>query len=144
MNPETITALHQYTAAAAATTEITEEHTLKEPAICYAAEPQESQLSSPPALPPSVRIIVIPKASRLELTIEDAKKYPVRCKRWYYREELINKRAFEIMLDEYRSAKVLAVALNCSEYMIYRAIRHHGITCPRAYPSLRIKELLRL
>ena len=120
--------------------------------VCYTKEPcaglpqtvsPESPVS-PQAASPSVRVAIVPVASRLELALEDAKKYPKRCTRWYYREELTNKAALETMLDEYHSVKLLAIALNCSEHMVYRAIRHHGITYPRAYPSVKAKELLQL
>ena len=112
-----------------------------EPPVSLQA-PQEPQAPQTPS--PSVRVAIVPVASRLELALEDAKKYPKRCTRWYYREELVNKAALETMLDEYHSVKLLAIALNCSEHMVYRAIRHHGITYPRAYPSVKAKELLQL
>ena len=109
-----------------------------EPPVSLQA-PQAPQTPSP-----SVRVAIVPVASRLELALEDAKKYPKRCTRWYYREELVNKQALELMLDEYHSVRLLAIALNCSEHMVYRAIKHHGITYPRAYPSVKAKELLQL
>ena len=117
--------------------------------VCYTKEPcadlpQTVSPISSQAPSPSVRVAVVPVASRLELALLDAKKYPKRCTRWYYREELVNKQALETMLDEYHSVRLLAIALNCSEHMVYRAIRHHGITYPRAYPSVKAKELLQL
>ncbi|MDO5847712.1 MAG: hypothetical protein Q4Q20_05410 [Methanocorpusculum sp.] len=91
-----------------------ENRTVQEPAACYTAAPSDSS--------PSVRVAVVPAASRLELALSDAKKYPERCTRWYDREELINKGALEIMLDEYHSVKLLAIALNCSEDHVFRAL----------------------
>ena len=82
--------------------------------------------------------------TRKDLAYGEPRLHTETFTRWTQVPELRNKQSLEIILDQYRDVKLAAYALNCSRHMIYAAMKHHGITFPRAYASKRTKLQLGL